>query len=425
MGRRTERERQRRRRQKQRAKIALVLGILLAVVGGCVAIFEWKKPMRTHQEVSSSSAAASSSEKKQESTQTARIMAHGDLLYHDALYMSTQQADGSYDFSTNFTYVKPWIEQADLAIADFEGTISSEFPLAGYPLFNAPASVATAIKDAGYDVVDLAHNHILDSQLSGLISTAKTFTDLGVGTVGVYPEGNRSSAPLLIREVNGIKVAILAYAYGFNGMEGNLTPEEYQSYLSDMDESRMKAEIERAEKEVDVTIIMPQMGVEYQLEPTQEQVDLYHKMVDWGADVVFGGHPHVAEPSEIVEKDGDKKLIIYSMGNFISNQRLETMEGVNNAQWTERGVLMDVTFEKKAGKTRIQTATAHPTWVSRVPNGQYAADGGPFYTYQTFVLEDFIEGGQHRVQLDEDTKARVDAAYQEMTDFMHLDWSKE
>lgn len=188
MGRRTERERQRRRRQKQRAKIALVLGILLAVVGGCVAIFEWKKPMRTHQEVSSSSAAASSSEKKQESTQTARIMAHGDLLYHDALYMSAQQADGSYDFSTNFTYVKPWIEQADLAIADFEGTISSEFPLAGYPLFNAPASVATAIKDAGYDVVDLAHNHILDSQLSGLISTAKTFTDLGVGTVGVYPE---------------------------------------------------------------------------------------------------------------------------------------------------------------------------------------------------------------------------------------------
>ncbi|CRH90923.1 Bacterial capsule synthesis protein PGA_cap [Chlamydia trachomatis] len=206
-------------------------------------------------------------------------------------------------------------------------------------------------------------------------------------------------------------VAILAYTYGFNGMEGNLTPEEYQSYLSDMDESRMKAEIELAEKEADVTIIMPQMGVEYQLEPTQEQVDLYHKMVDWGADVVFGGHPHVAEPSEIVEKDGDKKLIIYSMGNFISNQRLETMEGVNNAQWTERGVLMDVTFEKKAGKTRIQTATAHPTWVSRVPNGQYAADGGPFYTYQTFVLEDFIEGGQHRDQLDEDTKARIDTAY--------------
>ncbi|MGZ7236550.1 CapA family protein, partial [Streptococcus pyogenes] len=80
-------------------------------------------------------------------------------------------------------------------------------------LFNAPAQVVTAIKDAGYDLVDLAHNHILDSQLSGLISTSKHFTDAGIGTVGVYPEGNRSSAPLQIRDINGIKVAILAYAY--------------------------------------------------------------------------------------------------------------------------------------------------------------------------------------------------------------------
>ena len=92
------------------------------------------------------------------------------------------------------------------------------------------------------------------------------------------------------------------------------------------------------------------MGVEYRIEPTEEQKALYHKMIDWGADIIFGGHPHVVEPSEIVEKDGDKKLIIYSMGNFISNQRIETMTGVDNAKWTERGVLMDVTVKKKQWK---------------------------------------------------------------------------
>ncbi|WP_394405026.1 CapA family protein [Streptococcus sp. 20-1249] len=425
MGRRSNRA-WRHRQQRRKIKVIAVLSSLIMLVLG---LFVWTLFLNRPGGVTKSAAKQQSSSQqtksKQVTSQTARVMAHGDLLYHDGLYISAQQADGSYDFSTNFTYVKPWIEQADLAIADFEGTISSEFPLAGYPLFNAPSSVVTAIKDAGYDVVDLAHNHILDSQLSGLISTSKNFTDLGIGTVGIYPEGNRASAPLFIREINGIKIAILAYAYGFNGMEGNLTQEEYDSYLSDMNESKMQAEIERAEKEADVTIVMPQMGVEYQLEPTQEQVTLYHKMVDWGADVVFGGHPHVAEPSEILEKDGDKKLIIYSMGNFISNQRMETMEGVNNYQWTERGVLMDVTFEKKDGKTLIQTATAHPTWVSRVPNGQYAADGGSLYTYQTFILEDFIEGGKHREQLDEETKARVDTAYQEMKDFMHLSWSNE
>lgn len=362
------------------------------------------------------------SKEKDTQTQTARIMANGDLLYHDVLYMSAQKSDGSYDFKENFTYVKPWIEQADLAIADFEGTISPDYPLAGYPLFNAPSEVVTAIKDTGYDVVDLAHNHILDSQLSGVISTAKAFTDAGIATVGVYPEGNRDSAPLLIREVNGIKIAILAYAYGFNGMEGNLTQEEYDSYLSDLNLEKMQAEIERAEKEADITVVMPQMGVEYQLEPTQEQQTLYRQMVEWGADIVFGGHPHVAEPAEIVEKDGQRKLIIYSMGNFISNQRIETMDGLTNDQWTERGVLMDVTIEKKDGQTTIQTAQAHPTWVSRVPNGQYASDGGELYTYQTFILEDFIEGGKYRSQLDEATKERVDTAYREMNEHMALKW---
>ena len=150
--------------------------------------------------------------------------------------------------------------------------------------------------------------------------------------------------------MNGIKVALLAYSYGFNGIEQNISQEDYNHYLSDLDENKMKSEIERAEKEADITIIMPQMGVEYRIEPTEEQKALYHKMIDWGADIIFGGHPHVVEPSEIVEKDGDKKLIIYSMGNFISNQRIETMEGVENAKWTERGVLMDVTIKKKDGK---------------------------------------------------------------------------
>lgn len=364
----------------------------------------------------------SSQDKADQGVARARIMAHGDLLYHDLLYMSAQEADGSYDFGENFTYVKPWIQQADLAIADFEGTISSDFPLAGYPLFNAPAEVVTAIQDAGYDMVDLAHNHILDSQLSGLISTAKSFTDVGIGVVGVYPEGNRGTAPLQIREINGIKVAILAYAYAFNGMEGNLTQEEYDAYLSDLNLEKMQAEIEQAEKEADITIVMPQMGVEYQLEPTEEQQTLYRQMVDWGADLIFGGHPHVAEPSEIVEKDGQRKLIIYSMGNFISNQRIETMEGVPNAQWTERGVLMDVTIEKKDGVTSIQTAQARPTWVSRVAKGTYNENGQELYRYQTYILEDFIEGGQYRDQLDEATKARIDTAYQEMTELMNLKW---
>ena len=353
---------------------------------------------------------------------SARIMANGDLLYHDIIYISAKKADGTYDFHENFEYVKPWLKQADLVLGDFEGTVNKDHYLAGYPLFNAPGEVMDAIKDAGYQVLDLAHNHILDSQIEGVVSTADAIEKAGMIPVGVYTHESRDKAPLVIKEVNGIKVAILAYSYGFNGIEQSISQEDYNRYLSDLNEDKMKAEIERAEKEADITIIMPQMGVEYQIEPTEEQKKLYHKMIDWGADIIFGGHPHVVEPAETVEKDGDKKLIIYSMGNFISNQRIETMQDVENAKWTERGVLMDVTIKKKSGKTTIETAQAHPSWVSRTPKGGYSPEGYPLYLYQTYILEDFIEGGKYRSQLDEATKQRIDTAYQEMNEHVGLKW---
>lgn len=414
-----------RRHKKRQPQWLYIFASTFLVIGMTLFVLSWLRQAGSQHQASltsSSTDSGTSTSSSEVSVQTARIMAHGDLLYYDLLYMSAEQPDGSYNFSENFTYVKPWIEQADLAIADFEGTISPDYPLAGYQLFNAPASVATAMAEAGYDVVDLAHNHILDSQLSGLISTVSTFKQVGIDSIGVFAEGNRSTAPLSIREVNGIKIAILGYAYGFNGMEGNLTQEEYDAYLSDFTKEKMRSEIERAEQEADFTIVMPQAGVEYQLDPTEEQVTLYHEMVEWGADMVLGGHPHVAEPAEIVEKYGQRKLIIYSMGNFLSNQRIETMEGVANAQWTERGVLMDITLEKKNGVTTIQTAQAQPTWVSKISKGTYSKEGHEQFTYQTLILADFIEGGAHRHQIDQATQQRIDTAYQEMTAFMGLTW---
>ena len=348
---------------------------------------------------------------------TARVVANGDILCHDALYYTAKKSDDGYDFNPFFEYVKPWIEGADLAIGDYEGTISDKHPLGGYPLFNAPIEIADTMKDLGYDVVDLAHNHILDTGLYGLKYTNKVFKDRGLDVVGVHVDKKRSEDKILIKEVNGIKIAILAYAYGYNGMEANLTAEEHNNYLADLNEEKMKEEIQRAEKEADITIVMPQMGVEYRLQPTEEQKVLYRKMIDWGADVIFGGHPHVVEPAEVLEKDGDKKFIIYSMGNFISNQRMERMDN----KWPERGLLMDVTFEKNNGKTIIKTVKAHPTLVYSKLNGRNM-NGIALYDYKVMVLEDFIDGGKHRDKLDEKMKEKVDVAYREIIDHVNLNW---
>ncbi|TWS94240.1 CapA family protein [Streptococcus sp. sy018] len=350
-------------------------------------------------------------------TQTARIVANGDILLHNVLYTSVRQPDGTYDFDDYFTYVKDWISDADLALGDFEGTISSNYPLAGYPLFNAPPEIAKTMKKVGYDVVDLAHNHILDSQLDGAIETVQTFKQEGIDSIGVYTK-DRAKENILIKDVNGIKIAILGYAYGYNGMEANLTKEEYEKHLSDLDEKKMKADIEKAEKEADVTVIMPQMGEEYALKPTAEQTRLYRKMIDWGADVVFGGHPHVAEPAETIEKDGRKKFIIYSMGNFISNQ---TYEQLGN-KWTERGLLMDVTFEKTGDETIVKTVQAHPTLVWAWGKGIYGEEGYEYFDYRVMVLEDFIKGGRYRGQLDQSMRQKVDQAYKEMNRLVNLKW---
>ena len=345
----------------------------------------------------------------------ARVVANGDILIHDVVYKSAEKTNGGYDFDPYFKYVKQHIKSADLAIGDFEGTISDEYPLAGYPLFNAPIEIAGTIKRQGYDVVDLAHNHILDSRLSGAINTVKVFEKLGIDSVGVYKK-DRQKEGILIKKVNGIKIAILGYSYGYNGMEATLSKQEYKKHMSDLDETLIKKEIKEAEKKADVTIVMPQMGVEYKLEPTKEQERLYRKMIDWGADVVFGGYPHVVEPAEVIKKGGEKKLIIYSMGNFISNQREETLDNI----WTERGVLMDVTFKKKNGKTVISKAEAHPTMVLATPQKRHSEEGWTLYDYRVILLKDFIKGGKYRTEIDSATQKRVDTAYEEMNKHVNL-----
>ncbi|HHT20824.1 MAG TPA: CapA family protein [Tissierellia bacterium] len=345
---------------------------------------------------------------------TAKIMASGDILYHLQVYLSGYDPEtGSYDYHENYEYIKPLISSADLAIGDFEGTISPDFPLAGYPIFNAPPEVVPAIKDAGYDAMSLAHNHILDSHLPGLFSTAQAFRDGGIDVFGVQT----GEEDILIKDVNGIKVALLGYVYGFNGMESLLTQEEYDAHLKDLDPERMRSEIERAEELADVTIIMPQMGNEYWLEPTQEQIDTYHQMIEWGADIIFGGHPHVVQPTEIVQKDGYDKFIIYSMGNLISNQRIETVDDV----WTERGVIPEVNLKKVGdGPVVIESIIPHVTWVDRTPNGLYSPEGYELFLYQTYLTADFIEGGQYSDRVDEVTRQRITEAHHGVLELLDL-----
>lgn len=345
------------------------------------------------------------------------IMASGDMLYHDLVYMSAKTSDG-YDFSDNYEMIKPLIASADLAIGDFEGTISQDFKLAGYPLFNAPPEVVKAIKEAGYDVISLAHNHILDSRLKGALDTKKLFEENGIDTIGVktYPDEK-----ILVKDIKGVKIAIVGFSYGYNGMENTLTKDEYDNHMMDLNPEKVKETLQEAEKLADITVVMPQMGVEYSLSPTKEQIKMYHDMIDWGADIIFGGHPHVLEPTETLEHNGKKKFIIYSMGNLLSNQRLETLDNI----WTERGVIMEVRIKRnsdKQGDIDITKLIPHPTWVSKTPKNE-SINGIALYKYQTLLAESYISGGKYHNTLDSESQSRIETAYNEILELLNIDAS--
>ena len=418
------------RRIKKKKQLYFAMGVLvpLLLALACTGIFlvraQISRPQTesklTRKQSKKATEKPKQSAKSKTKEQTVTITASGDMLYHYVVYGSA--FDGKkYDLANDFAQIKPLLDKADLALGDFEGTINPNRPLSGYPSFNAPAGVVDSIKDAGFDVIDLGHNHILDTGIEGLCSTAKAFHDQGLDTIGVNPDDQKDSG-ILVKEINGIKIALLAYAYGFNGLENTISQADYDTYLKDLNMDKVAAEIKAAEELADLTIVMPQDGVEYALEPTEQQQANYRKMIDLGADIIFGGHPHVAEPTEIIEKDGQKKFILYSMGNLLSNQRYETVENY----WTERGVIMEVAVTKKGQTTSISKIEPHPTWVSREPieGATYEKDGSQnqSYDYQVFLAEDYCAGGKYAEKVPKEKQQRIETAYHEMLELLNLQW---
>lgn len=309
-------------------------------------------------------------EEKQEEDKisTATILAAGDVMFHTPQIRGAYNSQsGTYDFNDNFSLVKKYIESVDLALVNFETvTAGSDRGFHGYPNFNSPVESLEALANAGFDILSTANNHSLDQGKVGVISTIEALKSYGLKNIGTY---NEPSDKILIEKVNDINVGLLSYTYGCNGMEYTLTEEELDNMINIIDEDRIKSDIEKSvEKGADLVVVFIHWGNEYQREPSEEQMELGRKMVEWGANIVFGSHPHVIQKSEIIEHNGKDNFIIYSLGNFISNQRRETI----NNKYTEDGIMVAIEVEKNFTKneTIIKNITYTPTWVHK-----YSVDG--------------------------------------------------
>ncbi|MTI68493.1 MAG: CapA family protein [Firmicutes bacterium] len=292
------------------------------------------------------------------------ISAVGDIMFHTPQIKAAFK-EGVFDFTNNFSKVKKYIESSDLALANFESvTAGNEHRFRGYPTFNSPKQTLDAIKDAGFDILSTANNHSIDMGKEGIIDTIDYINKLNLKNVGTYKTPNKK---VLTEDVNGVKISFLSYTYGCNGLESRLTDKELSYMVNMIDKEKIKSDLVKVENsDTDLTVVFIHWGHEYHRNPSLYQKNLAKNMVKWGADIILGSHPHVIQESEFISYKGEEKFVIYSLGNFISNQRRETLS-FKNRNYTEDGVIVKINITKDYIKDKVSIKEVNyiPTWVNR------------------------------------------------------------
>ena len=253
------------------------------------------------------------------------LVAIGDIMCHNSQFKDAYK-EGTYDFSYVFTDIKTYIENADIAIGNLETTFAgSKKGYSGYPQFNTPETLAYNLKDIGIDVLTTTNNHCLDSGYNGIESTIDFLDQAEIAHTGTFksPEDQNT---ILFKEVNGIKIAFLAYTYGTNGIP---IPKGKEYCVNLINKEFILSQLDLAKKgNPDIICVSMHWGVEYQRHPNDEQLDLTDFLFNNGVDIILGSHPHVLQPfekREITLEDGTKKdgFVIYSLGNFMAAQNKE------------------------------------------------------------------------------------------------------
>ncbi|MBE5866260.1 MAG: CapA family protein [Lachnospiraceae bacterium] len=323
---------------------------------------------------------------------TVSLVMVGDILLHTPLAESGLREDGSYDFTAVFANTKDVIQEADLALVNQEVIIGGvELGVSGYPAFNAPYELGDALVDAGFDVVCHATNHTLDKGKKGAVRCLE-FWKLNYPEVAVLGinETAEEQDEIYIYEQDDIRIAILNYTYGTNGIP---LPEDMPYVVNLLEEERVVADLQRAEELADFTIVCPHWGTEYLLGTDSWQQKWTEIFLKNGVDLVLGTHPHVIEPVEWVydETTGKEMLVYYSLGNFV-NWTSGRGAGVANRMV---GGMAEITLEKLEDGTVSVADYGVTALVCHVTDGQ---DGVTVYP-----LADYTdELGQQNQIVDQD-----------------------
>ncbi len=305
-----------------------------------------------------------------------RIVFAGDVMGHDSqINAAYLDSSDSYDYRSCFSYLIPYLEQADIAVANLEVTLAGP-PYKGYPRFSSPDALLDGLMAAGFNVLVNANNHALDRGSEGLERTQEVTGRKGMILTGSFlsSDHRERSYPLLL-EKNDIMLAMLNYTYGTNGLQAD-TP----NIVNIIDTFKIRRDIEKVKLvEPDFVIASVHWGKEYQREEDDLQRELAEFLFRQGVDVIIGSHPHVIQPVKYAETDtGSRHLVVYSLGNFISNQRDRYRDG---------GIIFGLELEK-TDRTRISRFDYLPVWVHKPVQG----DKRNFQLIPANISEEKIKG---------------------------------
>lgn len=247
----------------------------------------------------------------------------GDLMQHQAQIEAARTPEGKYDYTSCFSLVKEQISQADLAIGNLEVTLAGK-PYKGYPTFSAPDEYLQSIKDAGFDLLITANNHCLDRGKKGLERTLFMLDSLQIPHAGTYRNSSerKQQYPLFIHK-KGFRLAFLSYTYGTNGIK--TTAPNIVNYI---DRNKILQDIRSAQaRRPDAIIAYMHWGEEYRSLPNREQRELTDWLLQQGVTHIIGSHPHVIQPMELRNNGHQQHVVVYSLGNFISNMQAPNTDG--------------------------------------------------------------------------------------------------
>lgn len=301
----------------------------------------------------------------------------GDIMVHQTQLDAQKSADGTYCFVNNFTPMKDVLSHSDISIGNLETTFAGAAKrYQGYPRFNSPDALAEAIKYSGINLVVTANNHSYDHGGSAVLRTIEVLKNHELDYVGTRTSTDEK--PYIIREIDGVRIAITAYTYesgkrnGLKTINGITVLKDHQDLINSFDPNSPDEDLKKMKEIIDsmkvdnaeFIVFVMHWGAEYSLMHNQKQKHIAQKLNEFGVDVIFGSHPHVVQPLEFIVNDSTKHLtfVAYSAGNFISNQRFESRQNYS----TEDGLFVGVEIIKpKNEKPRLDYVFYEPTWVNR------------------------------------------------------------